>query len=113
MMFQSPTLMLNGMGFLTDVYCKEGKWYARIKVITRFDAGQPCINVWLNCSVNQSDLQDLVQQLRVHINDLVSILVDFGMAYSDVDACYSGITRKDPNHMVHISGELKAIHSYL
>ncbi len=92
-------------GFLTDVYCKEGKWYARIKVVTRFDAGQPCVNVWLNCLVNQTDLQASIQQLRNHINELLFILVDFGMSYCDVEACYSGMTISYLTYMVHISGE--------
>jgi hypothetical protein len=113
MMLQTPSFMLHGMGFLCDVSCKEGKWFARIKVITHFDTDNtPCCDkVLLNCSVNHTGLQALVRQLSVRINGPISILVDFDMAYNDIEACFSGMTAEDPNYMLHINGELLAINS--
>lgn len=112
-MLQVPTFTFHGMGFLSDVSCKEGQWYAQIKVITYFDADQKpcCDNVLLNCSVNRTEVQVLLRQFWSPIDDPQRFLVDFDIACGEVEACFPGITAEDPDLMIHVKGELLAINS--
>jgi hypothetical protein len=101
---------LNGVGYLHDVYQKDGGLYARINVIHQFNSGsQHSDDVWIDCIVNDHDLLQLMNGLRLNLGMQKTIIIQFSIAFSGFDYCQAGTTEEGPNYIVFFKGRLQRV----
>ena len=101
---------LDGVGYLHDVYQKDDGLYARINVIHQFNSGsQHPDDIWIDCIVNDDDLLQLMNELKLNLGMQKTIIIQFSIAFSGFDYCQAEMTGEDLNYIVFFKGKLQGV----